>query len=112
MKFRTRHLVCMMLLLSALRAADGSVLPTGRYGFDSHHIAVLLSQGSASAWTMADHKASWGNGVFIPGVRFSESASFQLDLPSGPLAAYRTAWTMRPPAAHSAAVRDATSFAV
>ena len=110
MKFRTRHLVCMMLLLSALRAADGSTLPTGRYGFDSHHIAVLLSQTSTSSRTNADAHSIWG--AFSFHQPQTTAGAFAADVPSGPLAAYRTAWTMRPPAAHSAALRAATSFAV
>jgi hypothetical protein len=109
MKFRPRHLVCMMLLLSALRAADGSVLPRERYGFDSHHIAVLLSQTSTSAWTNADAHSIWG--AFSFQQPRTSANEFLSNLPSGPLAAYRTAWTMRPPAAHSAALRAATSLA-
>jgi hypothetical protein len=113
MKLRTRHLFCMLLLLSALRAADGAMLPSGQNGFDAHYLSALLSQNGADAKvTLKDHRLNLGSGggYFIPTAR--PEATFKRDLPVASLATFRTAWTMRPPAAHSASLHAATSFAI
>ncbi len=44
MKLRTHQLVCMLFLLSALRAAEGSVLTVGQAAFTGHDINFLLDQ--------------------------------------------------------------------
>jgi hypothetical protein len=114
MKLRTRHLVCMMLLLSALRAADGSVLPAEHYGFSGHYIGVLLSQDHTGVWTKVtvhDHARNWGSGGFLA-ADLTEKLGHTFEAASNAsLAAYRTTWTMRPPAAHCAALYAATSSA-
>jgi hypothetical protein len=113
MQLRTRHLFCMLLLLSALRAADGAMLPSGQNGFDAHYLSALLSQNGADAKvTLKDHRLNLGSGggYFIPTPR--PETAFERDLPAASLATYRAAWTMRPPAAHSAALHAATSFAI
>jgi hypothetical protein len=116
-KLRTRHLVCMLLLLSALRAADGSILPSGQNGFDAHYLSALLSQdgtGFSPKVTLSDHRFNWGsgNGYFTATRRFDRNRGddSQLGLPAGSLATYRTAWTMRPPAAQSVALHAVTGF--
>jgi len=114
MKLRTRHLFCMLLLLSALRAADGAVLPSGQNGFDAHYLSALLSQNGADAkLALKDHRINLGSGggYFIPATSRPADV-LTLGLPVASLATFRTAWTMRPPAAHSAALHAATSFAV
>lgn len=112
MKLRTRHLFCMLLLLSALRAADGAMLPSGQNGFDAHYLSALLSQNSPSVKaTLKDHRINLGSsGYFIPTSKPADT--FILGLSVASLATFRTAWTMRPPAAHSAALNAATSFAI
>ena len=113
MQLRTRHLFCMLLLLSALRAADGAMLPSGQNGFDAHYLSALFSQHGADAKvTLKDHRISLGSGggYFIPTSKPADT--YTLGLPVASLATYRTAWTMRPPAAHSAALHAATGFAI
>lgn len=113
MKLRTRHLFCMLLLLSALRAADGAVLPSGQNGFDAHYLSALLSQNSPGVKaTLKDHRLNLGSGggYFIPTLR--PVAAFELGLPVASFVTFRTAWTMRPPAAHTASLHAATSFAI
>ncbi len=113
MKLRTRHLFCMLLLLSALRAADGAMLPSGQNGFDAHYLSALLSQNGADAKvTLKDHRLNLGSGggYFIPTARLEDA--FERDLPVASLATFHTAWSMRPPAAHSVALHTATSFAI
>jgi hypothetical protein len=113
MQLRTRHLFCMLLLLSALRAADGAVLPSGQNGFDAHYLSALFSQNAPGVKaTLNDHRINLGSGggYFIPTSKPADA--FTLGLPVASLATYRTAWTMRPPAAHSASLHAATSFAI
>ena len=114
MRLRTRHLFCMLLLLSALRAADGAVLPSGQNGFDAHYLSALLSQNSPSVKaTLKDHRINLGSGggYFIP-TTSKPADALTLGLPVASLATFRIAWTMRPPAAHSVALHTATSFAI
>ena len=113
MQLRTRHLFCMLLLLSALRAADGAMLPSGQNGFDAHYLSALLSQNNPGVKaTLKDHRLNLGagGGTFIPPSKPADAHT--LGLPVASLATARTAWTMRPPAAHSAALHAATSFAI
>jgi hypothetical protein len=112
MKLRTRHLFCMLLLLSALRAADGAMLPSGQNGFDAHYLSALLSQDGAGAKvTLNDHRINLGsgNGHFIfTGFANEFGDDLHLNLPVASLASYRRAWTMRPPSAQSASVHAVT----
>jgi len=115
MKLRTRHLFCMLLLLSALRAADGAMLPSGQNGFDAHYLSVLLSQDSPGAKvTLNDHRINLGsgNGHFIfAGFAHRFGDDLHLNLPAGSLASYRTAWMMRPPEAQTASVHAVSGLA-
>jgi hypothetical protein len=115
MKFRTPHLVCLILLLSALRGADGSVLPAGEYGFEGRY-GLVLSQDNAGAWTevtLDNHAPGWGNGNFILPNRVTGNVgyAFEAGLPIAARAAYRTPWTMRPPSAQSVSVHAVTGLA-
>lgn len=104
----------MLLLLTALRAANGAMLPSGQNGFDAHYLSALLSQNGADAKvTLKDHRINLGSGggYFIPAAS-KPADTLPLGLPVASLAATRTAWTMRPPAAHSVALHTATSFAI
>jgi hypothetical protein len=103
----------MLLLLTALRAADGAMLPSGQNGFDAHYLSALLSQNDADAKVaLKDHRLNLGSGggYFIPTAR--PEATFKRNLPVASLATFRIAWAMRPPAAHSASLHTATSFAI
>ena len=112
MKLRTRHLFCMLLLLSALRAADGAMLPSGQNGFDAHYLSALLSQDRPDTKvTLNDHRINLGsgNGHFIfAGFTHKFGDNLHLNLPVASLASYRMAWTMRPPSAQSASVHAVT----
>jgi hypothetical protein len=116
MKLRPVHLVGLILLLSALRGAEGTVLPAGEYGLDGRY-GVVLSQDRAGVWTevkLSEHKSGWriGTGGFILPARFIGKPRNTRDtgLPSAALATFRTPWTMRPPAAQCAAVHSATGL--
>jgi hypothetical protein len=114
MKLRTRHLFCMLLLLSALRAADGAMLPSGQNGFDAHYLSALLSQdGPGAKVTLNDHRINLGsgNGHFIfAGFTPKFGGDLHLNLPVESLASYRTAWTMRPPSAQTASIHAVSGF--
>jgi hypothetical protein len=117
MKLRTSHLVCLILLLSALRGAEGSVLPAGEYAFDGRY-GLVLSQDSAGVWTQVapgDHTTRWGSGsgFILPAQLIgSFGHALQLGLPSASLATYRTAWTMRPPAAQCVDLHSVTGSGI
>jgi hypothetical protein len=115
MKLRTRHLFCMLLLLSALRAADGAMLPSGQNGFDAHYLSALLSQdGPGAKVTLNDHRINLGSGnghYIFAGFTHRFGDDLHLDLPVGSLASYRTAWTMRPPSEQTTSVHTVTGLA-
>ena len=120
MQLRTRHLVYMVLLFSALRAADGSTLSVSECGFGNHYIGTLLDRDVTANWTKASAQkaalkaqrligSGHGRLAFLPtGV----SAPLKISLPSASLAAVRTPWTMRPPAAHCAALHGVSGSSI
>jgi hypothetical protein len=98
---RTRHLACLFLLVSTLGATQASASRT-RHGFYGDHISALLYRHAVDS--RGDHLAQ------------STAASVAADpetllIPAPCRAAFRSTWAMRPPAAHSAAIFAATSFA-
>ncbi len=98
MRLRTRHLACLLLLLSSLSAAEGSSMRSADLSAGGRYISMLLSQRAAVA-TAAQPIA--------PG-----TASYKIEaspLPPASLTQQTIAWTMRPPAAHTAALQAATS---
>jgi hypothetical protein len=98
MRLRTRHLACLLLLLSSLSAADASGLRSGDLTLGGRYISSLLYQSAAAAVgskplgadTAARNAATY---VLAPASR----------------AVHTAAWTMRPPAAQTAAVQAVTS---
>jgi hypothetical protein len=117
-KLRPHHLVGLILLLTALRGAEGAVLPAGEYTIDSRY-GLVLSQDRSGVWTevkLSDHKPGWriGSGSFFLPTRLSArtDATLNTDLPASSRAAFRTPWTMRPPAAQCAALHSATGFGI
>ena len=99
MRFRPHHLACLVLLLSSLSGAEASVLRAGRYSIVAKTISVLRAQEQAAA-----------NAEVVLDPRAGDAT--QLALPSALLAQHRTAWTMRPPSAHSMQMQAATAFGV
>ena len=97
MRFRPHHLACLVLLLSSLSGAEASALRTGRYSAGANYISVLLAQEQAAANAEVILEPCTGDAT-------------QLALPAALLAQHRTAWTMRPPSAHSMQVQAATAF--
>ena len=95
MRLRTRHLACLILLLSALSGAEGSTPRHGDYTLGGHYIGVLLAHDQASTTTVA-----------ALSLRPRDAAT--LDLPTAQLARHRTIWTMRPAAAHSVSLHEVT----
>lgn len=98
---RTRHLACLFLLISTLGASQANASSAQR-GFYGHHISALLYRHAVDA--RAEHLAQ--------SIALSPAADPEtLRIPAPRRAAFDSTWTMRPPAAHSAAVFAATSFA-
>jgi hypothetical protein len=101
MALRTRHLACLFLLISTLGASQANASAAQR-GFYGHHISALLYRNAVDARhdRGAQHIAA------------SPAADPEtLLLPAASRAAFASAWSMRPPAAHSAALSATTSFA-
>jgi hypothetical protein len=98
MKFRPHHLACLILLLSSLSSAEASLRRTGDFTLGGHYISLLLAQ---------DHAATCSEAALAPRARDLSL----LALPGASLAHHRTAWTMRPPSAHSLELQAVTSFA-
>jgi len=98
MRLRTRHLACLLLLLSSLSAAEGSVMRTEGLSAGGRYISMLLSQ-RASATVPAQPV-------------LADTASYKIEafaLPPASLSLHTTPWTMRPPAAHTVAHQATTS---
>lgn len=101
MSLRTRHLACLFVLLSTLGAAQANASPSRR-GFHGDRISALLYRNAVDARN--EHLAQ---------TSAANAADPETLLTPAPAlaAAFHFTWTMRPPAAHSAAIFAATSFA-
>lgn len=99
MSLRTRHLACLFLLISTLGASQANA--SGARGFYGHPISALLYRHAVDAG--AEHLA---HSIARPA---ADPETLLIPAPSR--AAFHSTWTMRPPAAHSAAIFAATSFA-
>jgi hypothetical protein len=97
---RTRHLACLFLLFSTMGAAQASASPA-RGGFYGDHIAALLYRHAIDARSERLGQKTTANSA--------DPETLELSAPCR--AALRSTWTMRPPAAHSASLAAATSFA-
>ena len=98
MRLRNRHLACLLLLLSSLSAADARSLRSGELTLGGRYISTLLCQTAAAAALpkpLAEHIAPARTATFV--------------LPPASRALHTAAWTMRPPAEHTAALHAATS---
>jgi len=95
MRHRALHLAGLLLLLTTLSSAEAATLRDGRPAFGAHYIGVLLAQQEAAIATQAS---------FTPG----DGDALTLALPTNDLAQYNTAWTMRPPSAHSVSLHAVT----
>jgi hypothetical protein len=90
----------LFLLVSTLGASQASA-SRARNGFYGDHISALLYRHAVDS--RSEHMAQ--------GTVASVAADPEtLLIPAPCRAAFRSTWTMRPPAAHSAAVFAATSF--
>ena len=98
MRLRTRHLACLLLLLSSLSAADASGLRSGDLTLGGRYISSLLYQSAASAVGSKPHGDDAADGA---------TAAFVLAPASRAL--HTAVWTMRPPAAQTAALQAVTS---
>jgi hypothetical protein len=96
MRLRARHLACLLLLLSSLGSAEAASLRSGPLTPGGRYIFSLLQQSAAQ--TAAEPTST----LFI-----GDTPS--LPLPASSRAAVRVAWTMRPPAAHTAALHTLTA---
>ena len=100
MTLRTRHLACLFLLISTIGAAQASA-SSERTGFYGHHISALLYRHAVDRAELSiDHPSS---------AKATDPET--LDLPASSRDTLRSAWTMRPPAAHVASLNAVTSFA-
>ena len=98
---RTRHLACLFLLVSTLGASQASA-SRARSGFYGDRISAILYRHAVD--THGEQLAQ--NTVTAPA---ADPETLLIPAPSR--AAFRSTWTMRPPAAHSAALFADTSFA-
>jgi hypothetical protein len=98
---RTRHLACFFLLISTMGAAQASA-SQARTGFYGDRISAILYRHAVDAHS--EHLAQ--NTIAAPA---ADPETLLIPAPSR--AAHRSPWTMRPPAAQSAAVFAETSFA-
>jgi hypothetical protein len=96
MRLRARHLACLLLLLSSLGSAEAATLRSGALTVGGRYVFSVLQQ--AAAHTAAEPASTLFTG---------DTAS--LTLPASSRAAVRVAWTMRPPAAHSASLHTLTA---
>jgi hypothetical protein len=98
---RTRHLACLVLLLSTLGAAQANASSSPR-GFHGDRISAMLYRHAVDARSecLAQNEAA---GAADPEDLLTPAPTLA--------AAFHSTWTMRPPAAHSAALFAATSFA-
>lgn len=101
MSLRTRHLACLFLLLSTMGAAQANA-SQARTGFYGDHITALLYRHAIDA-----HSEHLAQKTATAPAADPET----LVIPAPSRAAFHHTWTMRPPAAHSAALVAATSFA-
>jgi hypothetical protein len=98
---RTRHLACLFVLLSTLGAAQANASSPQR-GFHGDRISALLYRNAVDARN--EHLAQNTAAAAIdPETLLTPAPALA--------AAFHSTWTMRPPAAHSAAIFAATSFA-
>lgn len=109
MNLRPRHLVCMFLLLSALRAAEGSAFPELRFTEHTLRAFLLDDAHHAKTQTAASEQDHTGSGYIAPELSLSPALTESL-LPAS-TATLREAWSMRPPAAHCASLHADTSRA-
>jgi len=96
MRLRARHLACLLLLLSSLGSAEAATLRSGSLTPGGRYIFSLLQQSAAQ--TAAE-----------PASTLFAGDTPALPLPASSLAAVRVAWTMRPPAAHTASLHTLTA---
>ena len=101
MSLRTRHLACLFLLVSTLGASQASAA-RARHGFYGDRISAILYRHAVDSRT-DDQAQNLKAGV--------AADPETLLIPAPSRAAFCSTWTMRPPAAHSAAVFADTSFA-
>ena len=100
MTLRTRHIACLFLLFSTLGAAQANASSFPR-GFHGDRISALLYRHAVDA-----------HNEYLAQIPVANTADPEtLLIPAPALAAvFHTTWTMRPPAAHSAAIFAATGF--
>ena len=112
----------MVVLLSSLRMAGASIVPVSEFAMDGRYLGSVLCQDSTGIWTeitLVDRGLGTGSNTFVMIERFTGrghgstttlisqpdssftglSRASTLDLSATSLAAYRTAWTIKPPAA-------------
>jgi hypothetical protein len=98
MRLRNRHLACLLLLLSSLSAADARSLRSGDLTLGGRYISSLLIHSAAAAVSAEPHAQS-----------VTAHRTEALVLPPASRAFHLAAWTMRPPAAHTARLHAVTS---
>jgi hypothetical protein len=129
MKLRHVQFVYLVVLLGSLRMAGASILPAGEFGRDGRTLASVLCRDSGGVWTeitLVDTGLGWNDGRaaivlierFTGGVRDllplagrpfpGLSDRSMLALPAASLAACKTAWTMKAPAAQCMAIHTIT----
>jgi len=101
MALRTRHLACLFLLLSTVGASQASA-SRPRSSFYGDRISAILYRHAVDT-----HSEQLAQNTIAAPAADPET----LLIPAASRAAFRSTWTMRPPAAQSASVIAETSFA-
>jgi hypothetical protein len=114
MKLRPYQFVCLVLLLSSLRMAHAA-MPTEQCAIAQHEIerrylSLVTGHDVARPWTQATLKSLTREvqALATLHVGVDEAHDFS-QLPTA-IAATKTPWAMRPPAAHCAALQSVTGF--
>jgi len=104
MKLRPFQLVCFALLLCTLSLADSSALAQGVVPLQASYLGALLFPDYESGSRRSEKAKP------IPERRKAFVRSAPAALPPAELATLATAWSMRPPSAHTAALQSVSGF--
>lgn len=107
MKLRPVQLVCLALLLAALRLADPAALAPDDFAFRAGVLNVLLRSDIAENQAAPTPKPPLSRHIPAPALQPKRQVEA---LPAAGISALRCRWTMPPPAVQSVAVQSFTSF--
>lgn len=107
MKLRPVQLVCLALLLAALRLADPTALAPGDYALQAGYLDALLSNAHANPQTASAPQPLPGSEVPVPATIIAAATDV---LSPASRCTLNFPWTMSHPASHSAALQSFTGL--